>query len=1777
MAERANDENTEPDVTSRRPPRRSSILKPARPILESVDSNVTEDIAERRRLSKRVSFSETHQIKLFKCELSGEHGSSCENALEAVSATTAGNKTLPSNAAEDLVGEAVQLLQYDHTPLEQSFYHEADNSDAEAASPTKRASILMEEAQSCLVFAQHGDVSVAYDGAGSQFCPNTILTHRSMDITCVGALSVDQTTTKLSKTMLADKSMEMTFAGTSAHNQTAATLLKTFVAKSMDMTLASTSALDQTAANLSRNHIFSTEAMDITAGPQDTTQFGGDATVHLQDTVNITCAVGSTSFVTGAANDMDTGAVECDGGGTVHSVVIPAPVSSAGNISSTAGQFDLAAFVASTRRNNFSDIMGKDAVCVAEASCTQSGPSVPAPSGATCSYTSDVGMGNVVEEKGNRGLSPVETLAATDYLAVTMNVTGLDVTAGPPLASFAQLPNADLSSASCTEPDASAPVTLASSECRTDIQMLHNSQEMMVTCGVADAFCRDSPPGVVGRLQCLNTNPVGATNLGTYEDDSEDLVPRAEAQSRNTSGGKDFDAGKTSLLPSVMDMTCTSSAVPTLNVRSATSAQVLSQQLETLTSVVPNVMNMTCTDRAVSARVASSGTRLSCANPALMTLHYDDANLTGAMNMTCPNTTRCPLLVADTTDLNIEPNGQLNEENALHAVSCRTGQDIDEHSLHQTSSPVEVLNVTAPDDVGADGDGNFDCAAEDPHESVASLNATVGNNSGMDSCHSLASLRVPARSEVGVAASVAECSDAVSQDLPVSSEMSGPSVLKVIPADRPTDKLCRVECATSSTMPLRPTPSKRSTNVSTKGSESKCLNAHALPVIVLTGKDSIAHQHLASPVAKRSLKGVVGPTRIASVVPSSMSKSRKAASKMDLTAATEMFNSLTDSAVDVSNVTALLDIPSEYVSSLSLLSDVFSPEKVAKEKAGARHVGASGSKSLTKAQQQLGSASRSHLARDRGQHLMNNGEVGSNPDKIVAPYEDVRQDQAAAGLSSSKESLLVTATSAGISEVNLGSVPKHLDTALEENTTATSTTTVDRCPQPNATTGSPATGLNATSVPGTQRVGASLSPCQLNIEPARKSATFLVSSANNARPSATFAVSSPPCRVICIDNGTTVDEGNSDVPLVPEDPRPSANHRLLVKEPAVIVDQSDNSCRDQSATLSKSRKKLEFTEIRPRPLQNSTEGDCVGLVADSCREDACRNVPTVSVSSRPHPDMSRCQTLPDCAGASCHKLHDTSSAPLTNVLQHSTGGHSNNLEMLMDVSEPSLVTNSPTTSSVDSLHPSRSNEVADQPVCRAEVGEHPSGAAVAPGTGVCIPANMFYSSSAKKRSKPLTPSSKSSDKCRSTAKKRRPAQAGVKDGGSKRHLCSPASTGKKRQRLLQEGRSAAKSVRKAAAGDASARKPVQQRTESTTSTEMDILRSVFSHRPKLRSLPPSPVASSSPKDSQSPLAPLKWPEGLALPEDLVLSGDFSLATLSPVQARPSLKSDNVNGTPAEEALAASSAEKDADSDSSLFEIPDPQLDLTANVDILGIIDRLDDTNVKESLYWSFHEIPAYSLKEWQLHVWHLEADRAVFTYIKGSLTLVMKLGDYVKLPDTEDKLALARAACSGEVRRRVKRITSLHYKVACRPKAQFNKYMLNHRLQEMHKTDELLKKYPTTDCLGKLLGDVGSFFARYWPLTRDIYIIAKYHHHAFEYPILSVQIIASRRLIWFHLDLPIDIDAYPNAVIVPSMRPYSDEYDVITTEKLRRITARVNPGPKYLVRLVDEIEDFLGK
>ncbi|KAL1416811.1 hypothetical protein MTO96_027521 [Rhipicephalus appendiculatus] len=1945
MADRAGDENTEPDVTAPRLPRRSSILKPVRPVLESVENVIS---PERRRLSKRVSFSDIHQIKLFKCEVSDEQCSG-GGTSQAGSVFLPGNQTVSGHAAEDPVAEAVQLLQYDHTPLEQSFYLSVNdgNGSIEAESPTKRTSVLMEEARSCLMFTQHGNIGDALDGSGYQPLLDGTLGHGTMDITCGDA--VGQTTAEAARTMLGNKTMETTSIETTGH-QSACTLLKTtFGDQSMDMTrIGGTSVLEQTATSLHRTRVFSDAGMDITVGPQDAT-IGGDATVPLQHTMNTTCPVGSTSFVTGAADEMDAGAApsgeaaedncatasssgpfdiaaflashrkrdsaellgskpgdmksvdtdtspataapdrdepfnladfvslnghndaseiigkdaECVSEpssaqpvpvpldttlsdtcnvsmkGTMKETSAPGVVCTTGNITSTAGKFDLAAFVATNRCNDVSMIMGGNAESTGVA-LTQPGPSVPALCSATSFSDGYEGAQNSARETDNAHLLPMETSLATDYRAVTMNVTGLDMTTGPAVgtgtetsAPAATLLNrtvmTDFMSMTCAgflgpegETDSThfSPVETSLATNYQAVTMNVTSLDMTTGPAVGTGTETNVPAATlqnrtvmtdVMSMTCADFLGSEGTQNAARETDSTNISPV------QTSLVTDYQA----VTMNVTGLGKTSG----LTVDAGTAASVPAVTLQNRT-VMTEVMSMTCAN-LLRSEEPSFGNHPHT-KPAEMTLHLGDGNLSGAMNITCPNTAECPSFVVGMAGPSTEPNEQVH---VSPRVVEKSRQVTGEHSRSQGDGhrQVEERSIVARSLVEADRDGDLDGALEhmrlDLHVSMISLNATARDKNGADFSRSMPFLHTPAGFKAGFAASVDDSSEAVPQDLPVPCELTAPSFLKATPKDKPADNIRNVERSTSTTTPKKGTSSKGRANTSAKDSVGKHIRVQASPVDILRGKDSIAYQLLASPVAKQS-REPVDPSRRATVVPPSIKK-QNAPSKANLTAPADMFNSLTDSTVNVSNVTAMLEMPTGYVSSLTILDDVFSPEKVANGNADARHNSACGSKSLTKARQQMGSASRSRLASDRGQNVIVSREVGANLDKTIARHVDALQDQAVAGHSSSKKSLLAAGTSASVPEVNCESVSKLLNTTLKKGPVGTLETAAGDCPQTEVTTSSPRTSPRAASIANAQCVGASMLACEYIGEPiqksaaliasatsirenstlvaaeapvqesetlvagdapirksatfvvasracTRKSATSLVTSGNDTRPSAMSAASPPGYSTIRIDDGVAVGEGNKDVPSVMKAVHPSASRILSAKQPTATISRSDNSCSDQGASVSRSRKRLEFTAVELQPHQNTAEG--AGLDTNGCGEVARQNRLTVPLPSKVLFDVSHIQALPDRGETSCHQLHATSGS----VLQRSAGSRIDDGDMLTDVPEPFLVGDSSTiSSSADSQHPSRNVETASQQTCRAEVGKPTGAASASPGTDVCIPTNMFYSSSAKKRSKPPSTPSRSSEKCKSTAKKRRPRQAVAKSSSSKRHLCSPVPTSTKRRRRSQEANSAAKSERKAAVSAASASK-TRQRTVQTRSTVMDVLQSVFSYQPKLRSLPPSPVASSGPTNTLSPLYTVKLPGSSVLPEELKVPDDLSpqstLKALNAVQARITQRLDEIRGARAEENPSTTSVEDRVDMCDPPFELPDPQLDLTANIDILGIIDRLDDANIEQTLYWSFYDIPEKTRKHWELDECSLGADKAEFSYIKGRVRLLVLLGDYVKLPDTGDRLTLARAAASGEVRHRAKVITRLCYKITCRRKAQFNQYILQ-RLQDEHSTDELLKKYPTTDCLGKLLEELGSFIVRYRPLSRDIAIIASDHHHTFQYPVLSYQIIAPSRLIWFHLDLPIDVDAYPNAVIVPSLRPYSDEYDVITTEKLRRIAARVDPGPEYIVRLVDEIDDFLKK
>lgn len=2023
MADRVGDENAEPDVTETRLPRRSSILKPVRPVLESVE-NATEDLTERRRLSKRVSFSDTHQIKLFKCEISDEHSSGGESASQAGLVFLPGNTTQSDHAVEDPVGEAVQLLQFHHTPLEQSFYLAANegSGNTEAASPTKTTSVLMEEAHSCLVFTQHGNISEAPDVSSYQPFLDGTLGHSTMDITCGG--TVNQTVAEATKTMLDNKTMETTSIETTSHNQSALASFKTTLGdRSMDMTrVCGTSVLEQTITSMHRTHVISDTGMDVTVGPQDTVT-GGDATVRLQQTMNMTCPVGSTSFATGASDEVDAGVVpsgeaakgncaiaspsgmfdiaafvasnrkhdcaellgskpgELESGrtdtspataaqkiepfnlaafvslnrrndpseiigkaakcilepastqpapvpwetslsdqgnvdmkGAMKEIDTPGVVCTNGNLTSAIGQFDIAAFVATNRRNDACMLMGGHAESTGMAPMLPS-PRAPAFHSATSFRAGYKSAQKFTREADNTHLSSMETSATTDYRAVTMNVTDLDMTTGP---------EADLGTES-SEPA----LTLQNRTIMTDVMSmtcagfpgpeatLNDVRESdnvhlspmetslatdyrVVTMNVTGLDITPEPaihtgtessvPAVTLQNRTVMTDVMNMTCADLLGSEGIQNVARENNSTRlspvqtsvatacqvvtmnvtglNTTTGLTVGAETSpiatlqdrTLMADVMSMTCAdllgsegiqnatrksnSMCLSPVQASLATDYQVVTTNVTGLSTttgltvgtdtapiatlqdrtVMTNVMNITCDD--LLGLEEPSRENHPCAKPAESTLHYRDGDLSAAMNITCPNTMECPLIDEGTTG----PSTELNEQVYVSpGVVEKSHYVTGEHSLNQADSQGEELSVAAHSHVESNRDDVNDASEYmrlDPRLSMISLNATARDKSGADFSRSMPFLHTPA----SFAASLDDSSEAVPQDLPVLCDVTAPSLLKATPEDKPAGNIRSVERSTSPT-----TPPKGKSHTSVKDSARKQFSVQASPADVLKGKDSVAYQLLASPAAKRSLQSV-GPTLRATVAPPSIKK-QNATLKVDLTAPANMFNSLTDSTVNVSNVSALLEMPTGYVSSLTLLDDVFSPEMVGKGNTDARNESACGSKSLTKARQQMGSVSHSRLVCNQGQSITVSSEVRANLDKTIAQEAaDARQDQAVAS-HSSKKSSLAAVSSASITKFNRESLSKSLSTTRRKRPMGTLETVVGHCPQSEVTTSSPGISSRAASAADAQCVGASLLACKndesvpkratlmasdvairdnstlvaadvsvqervtlvagdasarksgthiVNDAPIRKSATFVVSraptrksstflatSGNGARPSATFAVSPPDYSIVQINDGTTVDESNRDAPSSMK-VHSSATRVRSVKHSTAAVHQPENSCSNQGATVSRSRKRLQFTAVDLQTSQSTMEG--MGLHANGCAENGHENMPAVPVASKGLFDVSRIQALPNPGETSSHQLHATS----CRVLQRSTGSRVDDGDMLTDVPEPFLVgNNSTTSSSADSQHPSRSFETASQQTCHTE-NSKPTGAVLkSPDANVCIPINMFYSSSSKKRSKlPSTPSARSSEKCRSTAKKRRPKQAAAKGSGSKRHICSPVPTSTKRRRplQLQNTNSKAESVRKAAVSATSASK-TRQRIERTGSSVMDILRSVFSYQPKLRSLPPSPVASSTPTNASSP--PVELPDSSVLLEEFNVPDDLSpqstLKALDAVQARITRRLGEIAGSRAE-GNPSSSVKDCVVADIPPYELSDPQLDLTANIDILGIIDRLDDTNIRETLYWSFYNIPEETRKHWELYECVLEADRAAFGFIKGRVKLLVWLGDYVKLPNSGDRLTLARAAASGEVRHRAKVITRLRYKVTCRRKAQFNQYILQ-RLQDEHKADELLKKYPTTDCLGKLLEELGRFIVRYRPLSRDIAIIASDHRHTFRHPVLSYQIVAPSRLIWFHLDLPIDVDVYPNAVIVPSMRPYSDEYSVITTEKLRRITARVEPGPEYIVRLVDEIDNFLKK
>ncbi|XP_077546713.1 uncharacterized protein LOC144159221 [Haemaphysalis longicornis] len=196
--------------------------------------------------------------------------------------------------------------------------------------------------------------------------------------------------------------------------------------------------------------------------------------------------------------------------------------------------------------------------------------------------------------------------------------------------------------------------------------------------------------------------------------------------------------------------------------------------------------------------------------------------------------------------------------------------------------------------------------------------------------------------------------------------------------------------------------------------------------------------------------------------------------------------------------------------------------------------------------------------------------------------------------------------------------------------------------------------------------------------------------------------------------------------------------------------------------------------------------------------------------------------------------------------------------------------------------------------------------------------------------------------------------------------------------------------------------------------------------------------------------------------------------------------------------------------------------------------------------------------EWQLRICEALPHKAVFTFAGDLLEFAVTLGDSVEQPGACTNQAMKDAA-SGKVRRRTKRIVALRLRICGNAKGgPFSRFVCR-RLAQQYKAGELLlQRYPTTDRLGEMLSEVGGHFVRHRLLSHDIGRATRGRGRCYPYTStqdseLSIEVSHPRRLVWFHMNLPIDLDSYPHAQILPTSRPYSclvvdpgDEYITIS-------------------------------
>ncbi|KAG0425616.1 hypothetical protein HPB47_027248, partial [Ixodes persulcatus] len=257
-----------------------------------------------------------------------------------------------------------------------------------------------------------------------------------------------------------------------------------------------------------------------------------------------------------------------------------------------------------------------------------------------------------------------------------------------------------------------------------------------------------------------------------------------------------------------------------------------------------------------------------------------------------------------------------------------------------------------------------------------------------------------------------------------------------------------------------------------------------------------------------------------------------------------------------------------------------------------------------------------------------------------------------------------------------------------------------------------------------------------------------------------------------------------------------------------------------------------------------------------------------------------------------------------------------------------------------------------------------------------------------------------------------------------------------------------------------------------------------------------------------------------------------------------------------------------------------ELDLEVDLDVDGIMDRVDALDLRHTLYWSVsddqlkHEVAAF------------DSTRMVFKALRGKMLVYVELTERVQRPGAR---YLFTNADGVKARRNTKRIRNIWFHSENPADTDYAPVyvFLDSEFRRKVNEGDLLRRYP---CHGRprqvqeaavrivqLLEEISARSHELTAFVDDVVTATRRYYFRLKDSILSIRILCHRRLLYFYLNFKIDLDTYPNEVMVPSVRNNPTYANHMPPDKAQRVMAQVQPGVNYISRMVKKLRDFMAK